>query len=76
MYSGMFYLRRFVVVFMHSVGRLCPDGSPGRPRKLHTAPFFAAEQLYFTERLAKGRLYREIYSLLFEITDYNIFRRL
>jgi hypothetical protein len=39
---------------------------------LHTALFFAAEQLYFMERLAKGRLYREIYSLLFEITDYNI----
>jgi hypothetical protein len=75
MYSGMFYLRRLSSFSCIPSAGNAPDGSPGRPRKLHTAPFFATEQLYFTERLAKECLNREIFSLLFEITADNIFRR-
>ena len=73
MYSGMFYLRRRFHAFRQPA--LPPMGRLGVRGSCTLRRFFAAEQLYFTEKLAKGRLYREICSLLFEITDYNIFRR-
>ena len=55
MYSGMFYLRRFVVVFMHSVSRHCPRWFFCASAKFNLlALFFAAENFILRRGWQRG----------------------